>query len=156
MKKTTSGLAKRIGLADEQEQIKREINAIYNLLSGMLGTDQLILKAGKLEALTLLRSRKPGERVLGLQKLIFENPSLNEIPPREKIPQVLEELYDALAERIARRSVEETLEMRVAEIMQEKQEEYLLDIKRQLLKEQSGPENPQTLKNLRNWRKRSV
>ena len=67
MKKTTSGLAKRIGLADEQEQIKREINAIYNLLSGMLGTDQLILKAGKLEALTLLRSRKPGERVLGLQ-----------------------------------------------------------------------------------------
>ena len=55
----------------------------------------------------------------------------------------MEELYDALAERIARRSVEETLEMRVAEIMQEKQEEYLLDIKRQLL-EQSGPENPQT------------
>ncbi|MDI9463602.1 MAG: Lon family ATP-dependent protease [Bacillota bacterium] len=146
MKETTSGLAKRIGLADEQEQIKREINAIYNLLSGMLGTDQLILKAGKLEALTLLRSRKPGERVLGLQKLIFENPSLNEIPPPEKIPQVLEELYDALAERIARRSVEEALEMRVTEIMQEKQEEYLLDIKRQLLKEQSGPENPQTLK----------
>ena len=37
----------------------------------------------------------------------------------------LEELYDALAERTARRSVEEALEMRVTEIMQEKQEEYL-------------------------------
>jgi ATP-dependent Lon protease len=65
------------GMDQTMDQLKREINALYSLLSNMLGADKLILKAGKLEALTLLRSRHPEERVLGLQRVIFENPALH-------------------------------------------------------------------------------
>ena len=131
---------------DGTEQLKREINAVYTLLANMLGADKLILKAGKLEALTLIRSRTMEERVLGLQRIIYENPALDQTPSFEELPLALQELYDELADQIARRAVEDALERKVAEKMQEKHEEYILEVKRQLIKEQGGSENPQTLK----------
>ncbi|HHX75455.1 MAG TPA: ATP-dependent protease, Lon family [Firmicutes bacterium] len=145
-KAVTSRLAQREERSAEQEQLKREIKALYSYLSGLLGADKLILKAGKLEALSLLRSRRPEEKVLGLQRVIFENPALTEIPAPEDIPELLQLLYDELAEQLARRVVEDTIEQKIAAKMQEKHEEYVLEVKRQLLKEQGGPENPQTLK----------
>ncbi|NLN07506.1 MAG: ATP-dependent protease, Lon family [Firmicutes bacterium] len=145
-KAATSRLAQKINCSAEREQIKREVNTFYSFLSGLLGADRLILKAGKLEALTLLRSRRPEEKVLGLQRVIFENPALTEVPALAEIPELLQLLYDELAEKMARRAVEDTIEQKIAAKMKEKQEEYVLEIKRQLLKEQGGPENPQTLK----------
>lgn len=145
-KPLTSRFPQTVNSLDETEQLKREINAAYTLLSNILGADKLILKAGKLEALTLLRSRCMEERVLGLQRIVYENPALEQVPLAKDIPQALQELYDELADQMARRAVEESIERKVAEKMQEKHEEYILEVKRQLVKEQGGPENPQTLK----------
>lgn len=130
----------------DKEQLKREIAALYALLSEMIGADKLVLKAGKLEALALLRSRKPEDRVLGLQRVVYENPTLAPAPAEEAIQEALQQLYHELADQMARRTVEESLERKISERLQERHEEYLQEIKRQLLKEQSGPENPQTLK----------
>ncbi|MCW3488951.1 Lon family ATP-dependent protease [Dethiobacter alkaliphilus] len=147
MKKTwTTRVSQNLQSLDQEDQLKRETNALYTMLSGMVGADKLILKAGKLEALTLLRSRKPEERVLGLQRVIYENPAIVETPALEDIPTVLQELYDELADQTARRAVEDSIERKVAEKMQEKHEEYIMEVKRQLVKEQGGPESPQTLK----------
>jgi len=145
-KAVTSRFERKIDHPAEREQIKREVNALYSYLSGLLGADKLILKAGKLEALALLRSRRPEEKVLGLQRVIFENPALAEVPALADVPELLQRLYDELAEKMARQAVEDTIERKIAAKMQEKQEEYVLEIKKQLLKEQGGPENPQTLR----------
>ena len=110
MKKLTSRISQNINIVDDREQLKREINALYSMLSNMIGADKLILKAGKLEALTLLRSRKPEERVLGLQRVIYENPALDELPAQEKFSQILQELHEELADQLARRTVEESIE----------------------------------------------
>ncbi len=147
MKKSISNrIPQNIGKNPDSEQIKREVNALYSLLSGMLGPDKLVLKAGKLEALNLLRSRKIESRVLGLQRIVFENPALDEPPETAEIPEALQALYEELGEQMARRTVEESLERKTAEKLQERHEEYILELKRQLLKEQGGPENPETLK----------
>ncbi|NLM51637.1 MAG: ATP-dependent protease, Lon family [Firmicutes bacterium] len=143
---STSRLTAQRNLLSEAKQLEREVNALYSLLAGMLGAEKLVLKAGKLEALNLLRSQNLQERVLGLQIVIYNNPALKEVPAPEAIPEILQDLYDELAEQIALRTVEETIEQKVAAKMQEKHDEYLLEIKKQLLKEEKGPENPQTLK----------
>jgi len=145
-KSVTKKTLQEIGNYSGQEQARREINALYSLLSNLLGPERLVLKAGKLEALSLLRSRKPEARLLGLQRVVFENPSLDVPPATDQIPAALQALYDELAEQMARRAVEDSLERKTAERLQERHEEYVLDLKRQLLKEQGGPENPQTLK----------
>lgn len=134
-------------LSEEQLQ-KRKVASLFTLLSNLFGPDQLILKAGKLEALEAMRSRNLSEQVYALQKLVFENPALPGPPTPKEIPAILEAVTEEMADVIARRTLEEQLEKKVAERMQQRQEEYIKEMKIQLLKETGGPENAQTLKRL--------
>ena len=135
-------------MASEQQmtQHQRRLNALLDLVKGIYGTERLVLKAGKLEALSLIHSQKPARQLLGLQRLVFENPTLSDIPTAKQFPQVFTELEEALAELLARRSLEESLEHKTRDYLEKKHEEYLLEIKREVLQEWGGVENPQTLK----------
>ena len=131
---------------ENEEAVRRQVTALFGVLSSMYGPDKLVLRAGKLDALTLMRSSNVGERVLALQRIVFENPALDEVPTPERIPEILNEVEEALADFLARKSVEEDLERRVSDRMQEKHEDYIKEIRQQMIKEQAGPENAQTLK----------
>ncbi len=141
--------AGKTGLAEkltEEEQLRRQVSALFGLLSNIYGSDKLVLKAGKLEALNAMRSGVLEEQVLALQKLVYEDPTIDTLPKAEDIPGILEEVEDEIADVIARRSVEDKLEKKIAERMQQRHEEYVRDIKTQIIKEDAGPENPATLK----------
>lgn len=142
--KKYKGSAKAKGV----EHIKRQINALYGLVADLYGADKLALRAGKLNALHLLRSSSPGKRVLALQKLVLEDPILDEEPPLEEIPAILEQLEEKIADALARRAVEAELEKKVNEKLHKRHEEYIREIRLQVLKETSGPENAQTLRKL--------
>lgn len=130
------------------EDLSRKVSALYSILAGVYGPERLVLKAGKLDALTLMKSSKIEERVLALQRLVYDDPSLNKPPARHQIPAVIDQVENELAELFARRTVEDELEKKVSAKMQERHEEYVAEIREQLLKEEGGPENPQTLKKL--------
>jgi ATP-dependent Lon protease len=131
-----------------QEQLKRQVTALYSLLANLYGSDKLVLRAGKLEALQLMRSERLEERVLALQKLVFEDPTYDTLPATEDIPGILEEVEEEIADGIARRTVEDQLEKKISEKLQQRHEEYVKEIKMQVIKESTGPENAQTLKKL--------
>lgn len=132
----------------QMEQLKRQVTAIYGLLSNIHGSDKMVLRAGKLEALQLMRSEKIEERVLALQKLVFEDPTYETLPSVEEIPDILETIQDEIADTIARRTVEDELEKKIGEKMNQRHEDYIREIKMQVIKENVGPENAQTLKRL--------
>jgi len=130
-----------------EEQLKRQVASLYSLYSELIGAEKLVLKAGKLDALDLMRSEKLPERVLALQKLVFEDPTVTKLPTSEEIPAILEEIEDELADLMARQAVEDRIEKKIAEKMEERHQEYVREIKMQIIKEeQNNVENPQTLK----------
>lgn len=131
---------------ENEEAVRRQVTALFGVLSSIYGPDKLVLRAGKLDSLSLMRSSSLEDRVLALQRIVFENPGLEERPTPERIPEILNEVEEAMADFLARKSVEENIERRVNDRMQEKHEEYIKEIRHQLIKEQSGPENAQTLK----------
>jgi len=131
-----------------QAQLTKQVNALYGLVSNLYGSDKLVLRAGKLNALQLMRSDVLEDRVLALQKLIFEDPTLENIPSREEIPGILQKLEDEIADTIARRTVEDDIERKVNERLQTRHEDYVKDIRLQVVKENTGTENAQTLKKL--------
>ncbi|AUW92594.1 MAG: ATP-dependent protease, Lon family [Sulfobacillus thermosulfidooxidans] len=126
--------------------LERRVAALHDILMQIYGPERLILRAGKLQALKYLRSDDIGLRALALAKLVREDPSLNEVPTRKEIGPLLNDLEDELADILARRTLEDDLEKRIAEKMQEKHEDYVRDIRNQILKEDVGPESPETLK----------
>ena len=136
------------GCDKQEDQLKRQVAALYGLYTGVLGAEKVVLKAGKLGALDLMRSARLDERVLALQKLVFEDPTLDQLPALQDIPGILGEIEDELADLCARRTVEDRIEKKIAEKMEERHQEYVQEIRTQVIKEESpaNVENPQTLK----------
>ncbi|MCA9794056.1 MAG: Lon family ATP-dependent protease [Candidatus Eremiobacteraeota bacterium] len=126
----------------------RQITILFSFLSNLYGPDKLVLKAGKLDALKLMRSDNVGERLLALQRLVFEDPTLCDLPLLEDYPTILNRLEEEIADVVAMRTVEESLDRKIANKMQERHFEYLQELRREALKEEHGPENSATLKRL--------
>lgn len=135
-------------IRENREHLNRQVNALYNILTELYGTDKLVLRAGKLNALKLMRSKTIEERILALQRLIFEDPTFDLVPSLQEVPQVLEQLKEEIAEMLARRSIEDELEQKINEKLQQRYDEYIREIKMQVLKENDNGENAQTLKKL--------
>lgn len=137
---------------DKLQTIEREVEAIYSLLVDTEGADRLVLKAGRLDALKALRSTNLNTRTLALQKIIYENPTLEKIPTDKELPQILSEMKEYLANQMARRSLEDHLEKRIATKMEENHQDYIADIRKQILKEEApqgdSPQAKEKLKEL--------
>jgi ATP-dependent Lon protease len=131
---------------DRQLTLEKHVAALLSILAEVHGEDQLVLKAGKLDSLELMQSEKIEDRILALERLVHEDPSIVEQRPPEEVDEVLHELEDYLADLLARRTVEEQLEAKIAAKMQERHLDYVKEIRSQVLKEEAGPDNAQTLK----------
>ena len=138
-----------------KEDINKQIKAMYALYSSLVGPDRLIVKAGKLDALELMRSENTSERLLALQRLVMEDPTLDVVPEADEVPAVIALLEEELAEQVARRAMEDRIEKRVTEKMDEKQEQYIQEIRAQVLKDSAKEiETPHTKKKLAELKKK--
>lgn len=125
-----------------KDELDRKIDMIFTLLVDYYGSDKLVIKAGKMDALHLVRSPEKGERVLALQKIIFENPTLTKPPAEKEIPAILDTLTGKMSDILARRSLEADLEQKVADRLEENHQDYVQDIRRQVLQEEKAGETP--------------
>ncbi|HEY0797797.1 MAG TPA: AAA family ATPase, partial [Candidatus Baltobacteraceae bacterium] len=128
--------------------LRRYVAALYELLSTTLGADKMVLRAGKLNALKLMRSNLLPERLLALQRLVFEDPTLDRLPAPGKFRETIAEIEDGLADLIAQRTVEDNIERKINTKMAERHQDYLKDLKLEALREDGGPETPATQKKL--------
>lgn len=149
MKDLIQRIFKKSGLGKEEielNQWRRQVTALFGLLSNLYGADKLVLKAGKLEALNLMRSKELDDRIVALQRIVFEDPTIDALSEEKEIPEILAEIEEGIADIIARKTVEDKIERQINEKMQERHNEYIQEIKKQIVKETEGADNPRTLK----------
>jgi ATP-dependent Lon protease len=133
--------------ASQETPIDREIDALYAVLVDIMGTEKLVMKAGKMKALQLMRSENRCERVLALQRILDEDPLISPAPKEEQLPEVMELLSERTADLVARRNVEDNIEKKVNEKLEKEHQDYVNDIRRQVIKEEKpGAESPQDKK----------
>ena len=134
---------------DFQIGIEERIDTLFKQLESLYGTREFILRASKLDAVDLIQGKDIRDRVLALQKLLEENPTLTDLQPETDLVTMVDRLEDLAVDRYARRAVEDRLQQRVQDKMEAKYNAYLQDIKLAVVKEQSSThENAQTLKKL--------
>jgi ATP-dependent Lon protease len=130
---------RKFGVEDE---LSRYVSALYEMLASVLGQDKVVLRAGKVSALKLMRSQNLPDRLCGLQRLVFEDPTIERVTTRGQQRKALAEIEEAMADVIAQRHAEDAIERRVNEKMAERHQEYVKDLKLEALRETSGPETP--------------
>ena len=132
-----------------EEELRRQVNVLYGAFTGLIGPEKMVLRAGKYSALAYIHSADPRRRLVGLQRLIYEDTSYKNVPTDEEVVVVLDDLENVLAEMLARQAVEERLEKKISRRMEEKQQEYVQEIKMQIIQEeQQDVETPQTKQKL--------
>ncbi|HAI87500.1 MAG TPA: ATP-dependent protease, Lon family [Firmicutes bacterium] len=136
------------GKLQDDEQLMRQVMAMFEILSDLYGPDKLVLKAGKLDALDLMRSSKLGDRILALERLVFEDPTIDKVRTPAEYGKAMSDVEEEMADIIARRRVEDKIEKRISDRMQQRHEDYVNEIKMQILKEDSGPDTPEALRKL--------
>lgn len=120
-----------------ESDLDREIAALYSIVVDVMGSDRLVLQAGKMDALRYLRSEKAGERILALRRILEENPTLGPAPSsKSEIQNEIVHVSELMADIIARRQVEDKIDRKVSEKLEKDHQEYVKDIKLQILKEE--------------------
>lgn len=140
---------KGIAGKEDEDLLKRQVGAMFGFLASIYGAEKLVLKAGKLDALSGMKSDDLKEKVLALQKFIYEDPTIQNRPALSEIPVILQSCQDEIADRITKQSIEQDIEERVSLRMQERHEEYIQEIKREILHEEIGPETESSVKKLK-------
>lgn len=128
-------------------ELERQTRVLLGFLSNLWGPDRLVLRAGKLEALALLRSERLTDRLVALQRLVYEDPTI-EAPEGCDPYELVADLEDQIADLVAMRTVEENLDRKIATKMEERHRDYLRDLRREALREDYGPETTSTLRKL--------
>ncbi len=133
-----------------EEELRRQVAVLYGIFSNMIGPEKMVLRASKYQALEYIHSENPRERLVGLQRMVFEDTKYTDVPKEERdILAVLNQLESVLADMLSRQAVEERLEKRINERMEERQQEYVQEVRMQVLKEEAGDvETPQTKEKL--------
>jgi ATP-dependent Lon protease len=134
-------LRRKYGVEDE---LNRYVSALYEMLSGVLGQDKLVLRAGKVSALKMMRSSALSDRLCALQRLVFEDPTIERATTRAQQRKAIGEIEEAMASLIAQKSVEDEIERRVNAKMNESHQDFLKSLKIEALREEGGPETPAT------------
>ncbi|MBV8600060.1 MAG: sigma 54-interacting transcriptional regulator, partial [Candidatus Eremiobacteraeota bacterium] len=130
------------------EEVRRHLGALYDLLAEVLGAEKIVLRAGKLGALKGMRSERIADRMLALERLVFEDPTIADVPAPANYREKLQHLEEGLAELIAQRTVEDNLDRKISAKMAARHNDYLRELKLEALKEDLGPETPATQKKL--------
>ncbi|MBQ7453574.1 MAG: sigma 54-interacting transcriptional regulator, partial [Selenomonadaceae bacterium] len=107
-----------------------------------MGSDRLVLQAGKMDALRYMRSTDPAERILALRRILEENPTLYPPPSRSEIQQQIVALSELIADIMARRQVEDKIERKISEKLEKDHQDYVKDMRLQILREESHTETP--------------
>ncbi len=128
------------------DNYQRRITALLEILKETMGAEKIVLKAGKVEALPLLKSADIDDRILGLKRIVYDDPTLTEKTSQATRGKAFMELEAKMAEKQAKIVVENELEAKVEKVLQERQGEFLQELRKKLLKAKIGPDNAQTLK----------
>lgn len=127
------------------EELKRQINAIYSIYAGIMGSEQIIVQASRYNALKYIHDENPRVRLVGMERLILESRDYTRVPAEEEIPGILDKLEDKLAEMLARQAVERQLEEKIADRLEERHQEYVDEIRQEIINEETGDtETPQS------------
>ena len=129
----------------DKDFLNKQIDVLHELLLDLFGKQQLLVKAKEMAVLEEMLSPSIEDRVLAYQKIIMENTSVNRIHS-ENLPEKVQELEDIVVDLLAKRTIEERIEKKVNDKIRIKQHEYLKEIRAQVLKETSGPDNAYTLR----------
>ncbi|MBA1334699.1 MAG: ATP-dependent protease LonB-like Type I [Firmicutes bacterium] len=128
----------------DKAEISLQIKTLNEMISDCLGQKTYTERLKELEIEGFLELPDISERIFALQRLVLEDDC--PAPAPHEYARTMRKLRNKVTEMLAERVVKEQINKELKERIQRKQAQYLAELKLEILKKHSGPENLSTLK----------
>lgn len=95
-----------------------------------------------------LEGDKPTEKIYAINKIVTDAKGIEGIPNEQELLDVIEATNDFIVEEIAKRYVQNEIEAEVENVINEKQDQYVEDMRLSILNKKKGKENSRTRRKL--------
>ena len=134
-------------MSSSSEVPSKQLAVLYDIVTRIFGEEKITSRASKLEADNLIKSEKVEDRILALHRIVFDSKELPEtFDDKDHMDDILKDIEDKVGDILARRAVENRIEKKMMDKVEEKQKLYMDEMKLQIINKKAGPENPYTLK----------
>jgi ATP-dependent Lon protease len=128
----------------DKKMLERQLAVLEEMLQDSMGAKTYNEKVKDLDLEGFLKGDDVTLKIYALQRLVLDR---EQEPPRlEECLAVVKELRAAIIDMLAQRVVREKINKELKERIQQRQDQYMEELKLAILKKHSGPENPITLK----------
>lgn len=128
----------------DAELIDKQIEMLNEMIIDSLGRRTYSQKVKELKIENFMHWDDYCKKINALQKIILGEDCS---PPSVKqVPRIIEQLRNQTTDMLAERVVKERFKKELKEKIQKKQDQYFEELKMEILKKHSSPENPATLK----------
>lgn len=135
---------KNSSMAYDKAEISSQIETLNEMVSDCLGHKAYAERLKELKIEGFLGFPDISERIYALQRLVLEDAC--PAPAPHEYSKTMRKLRNKVTEMLAERVVKERVNKELKERIQRKQAQYLTELKLEILKKHSGPENLSTLK----------
>ncbi|MFX0549858.1 Lon family ATP-dependent protease [Hathewaya histolytica] len=133
-------------LEEDVISIEVQVELLYHITKKVLTEGVMETRIVKFNLRKHVNSDNIYKRVFALSKIIGNGKGINSIPTEKNIYEVLDKINDQLVDEVAKRYVQNKLEIEVEQVLMEKQEKYMEEVKLGIIRKKKGPENAKTLK----------
>ncbi|CAM2865419.1 Lon family ATP-dependent protease [Hathewaya histolytica] len=133
-------------LEEDVISIEVQVELLYHITKKVLTEGVMETRIVKFNLRKHVNSDNIYKRVFALSKIIGNGKGISSIPTEKNIYQVLDKINDQLVDEVAKRYVQNKLEIEVEQVLMEKQEKYMEEVKLGIIRKKKGPENAKTLK----------
>lgn len=95
-----------------------------------------------------IESDKPTEKIYAINKIVTDAKGIDGIPNEQELLDVIEATNDFIVEEIAKRYVQNEIEAEVENVINEKQDQYVEEMRLGILNKKKGKENSRTRRKL--------
>lgn len=133
-------------LIEESNNIEFRVNVLYEMLEKLFDKNTINNRISKFKLPKYISSKNINERLYSINVIASNGRSQIDVPSDNELEKVYLITKDIIVEEISRRYIQSKIENEVENILNEKQDKYIDEIKLQIIKKNKGPENTKTLK----------
>ncbi|MDF2504002.1 MULTISPECIES: Lon family ATP-dependent protease [Clostridium] len=136
----------------KQVPLEAQVNILLQTLKNIFDQGTIKSRIVKYKLQKLMKSEDVYKKLYALNKIVCGNNGIDTVPTEQNANDVLEATNRSLVEYVAKKYIENKLQSEVEQVLMDKQEKYIEEVKMGIIKKKKGPENAKTLKRLEDFR----
>lgn len=138
-------------IMDDPDDISAQIKIQEEIINNILGAKEVTARIRKLKLAKDLSSKDIRKKAMALYKVVsFDTRETRENAaeksPEDSLEGVVESTFNLISEQIARNFIQNRIEEKVQQALMDRQDEYIEEMRLNIIRKEKGPENSKTLR----------